>query len=269
VSPVTAPPAGTVERWGFDYVLSTDLHHKLSPPPPPKAFAPSPAVIRLERPGRPPELRVVTRAPKTPGPDAIRDPGRRAQVFHTFLHHELQAAELFCWAVLAFPDTPMPFRRGLLKIFADEIRHMALYAGHLSKLGHRFGDFPVRDWFWERIPPVEGPLGFVAVLGIGFEGANLDHAPRFAERFRAVGDEEGAAIEEQVGEEEIPHVRFALHWFEKLGGSLDFAAWKDALPAPLSPLVMRGRPLDRGARTRAGFPEAFSAALEAWDPERP
>ncbi len=58
-------------------------------------------------------------------------------------------------------------------------------------------------------------MGFVAALGIGLEGANLDHTARFAERFRAVGDEAGAALQERICAEEVPHVRFAASWFAR------------------------------------------------------
>jgi uncharacterized ferritin-like protein (DUF455 family) len=188
---------------------------------------------------------------------------------HTFLHHELQAAELMAWAVLAFPDTPLAFRRGQLAILDDEVRHMQLYRAYLEELGFAFGAFPVRDWFWERVPRAETPAQFVAVLGIGFEGGNLDHAARFAARLRAVDDEAGAAIEARVAEEEIPHARFALHWFEKFAGAADFATWMRHLPPPLSPLVMRGEPIDREARRRAGFSDAFIDELARWSARAP
>ena len=38
-------------------------------------------------------------------------------------------------------------------------------------------------------------------------------------------------------------------------------------PPPLSPLLMRGRPLHRDARRRGGQPEAFLDQLDAWQPD--
>jgi uncharacterized ferritin-like protein (DUF455 family) len=270
-------PAGTIERWAWEYVVTTSLDAKRAPPPPPRTFAPrsqalggaplaSPS-LRLAAPGRPPELRVAKRARKSPGPEAIRAPERRAALLHAFLHHELQAAELMCWAILAFSDAPEAFRAGLLGVARDEIRHMALYEEQLVALGSRFGAFPVRDWFWERVPNVTTPLGFVATFGIGLEGANLDHTARFAERFRAIGDEAGARIQERIGREEVPHVRFALRWFARWAPHpASFSAWTRALPPPLSPLLMRGAPLNRAARLEAGFEPAFVDELERWSP---
>lgn len=258
------PPPGTVERWAWDYVVAADLERKFILEPPPRVFEASPPERRTIRPGRDPRLTISAHAAKSPGRDALRIPARRAQLVHTFLHHELQAAELMCWAILAFPETPEGFRAGLAGIARDEVRHMLMYRAHLVTLGHAYGDFPVRDWFWERIPSSPTPIHFVATLGMGFEGANLDHTARFAERFRAAGDERGARLQEKVGDEEVPHIRFALHWFEHWTGGTDFATWVAHLPAPLSPILMRGAPIERAERRRAGFSENFLDRLTQW-----
>ncbi len=173
------------------------------------------------------------------------------------------------WALLAFPDAPLEFREGLVRIALDETRHMRMYAEHIARLGHRIGEFPVRDWFWTRVPTCRDPASFVAVMGLGLESANLEHTASFAARFRDAGDEEGARVQELVGLEEIAHVRFGVRWFEQFTGGLDFDAWTKALPEPLTPLLMRGRPLRRDARRRAGQTERFLDELEAWQPEPP
>jgi len=262
-----APPAGTLDRWAWEYLTSTDLVYKRAPPPPPRELTTGSAPLRLTHAGRPPELQVTTRGRKSPGPEALRAPERRAALLHTFLHHELQAAELMCWAILAFPETPEAFRLGLLGVARDEIRHLALYEAHLGALGYGYGAFPVRDWFWERIPQAASPVAFVAALGIGLEGANLDHTARFAARFRAVGDEAGAALQERICEEEVPHVRFALSWFARWTATeTSFKGWSAELTPPLSPLLMRGAPLNREARLLAGFSPAFIDELAQWSP---
>lgn len=216
-------------------------------------------------PGRPSVLRISPNATKSPGPVALRAPEKRAQLVHTFLHHELQAAELMAWAVLRFAEQPDAFLRGLAKIADDEIRHMHMYGDYLASLGFAYGDFPVRDWFWERVPTARDVRGFLAMFGMGFEAGNLDHTQRFAERFASIGDTNGAELQRVVGEEEIPHVRFALHWYSRISGAPPaFADWCSALPPPMSPMVMRGKPIAREARLRAGFSEEFLHDLEAW-----
>lgn len=262
-----ALPADSLQCWAYAYVMSERLEDKLALCAQPPIVATDCAPLRLERPGRPPELRVSSAKTKTPGAGALRDPRRRAALLHTFLHHELQAAELMCWALLAFPDTPAAFLRGLFAICQDEIRHMHMYAAHIAQLGCAVGEFPVRDWFWERAPAAQTPAAFLALMGLGFEAANLDHTRRFAERFRAAGDEAGAQLQETVAREEVPHVAFAAHWFRRFTGELSFEHWCAALPAPLSPMVMRGDPIDRAARAQAGIPEPFLDALSRWRPE--
>jgi len=258
----------TVEAWCRAFVLEKRLERKLAPPPPPDvegdgSWEREPRALRLPRPGRPPELRSVSRSPRTPALGALKSRDARARLVHTFLHHELQAAELFCWGLLAFPETPRAFRAGLLRLACEELGHLALYRAHLERLGRRAGDFPVRDWFWERVPTVASPSSLVALLGVGLEGANLEHSARFAEAFRAAGDVEGAAVLERVEADEVGHVAFAVRWFERLsGGPFDFDRWSDALPAPLTPALLFGRPLNRAARRRAGLDERFLARLE-------
>ncbi|MGA1522441.1 MAG: DUF455 family protein [Planctomycetota bacterium] len=256
----------TIESWATAFVTSTDLACKRRPPAIPATFDAVPAPLRLDAPGRPAELEVVAKSKRSLRQGELRDPTKRARLLHTFWHHELQAAELMAWAVLAFPETPEEFRRGLIRFCGDELRHMRMYEARLVEMGHRVGEFPVRDWFWQRVPSCETPLQFVALLGLGLEGANLDHADRYAEWFEAVGDLKGAAVQRAVGADEVAHVRFAAAWFARLGGgAVAFDAWADALVPPLSPTMFRGRPLNRVDRLRAGFPDEFLDALEAFE----
>lgn len=269
-----------MEGWCWELVTTRELERKLAPRPVPggpaadklpvrdemdsRQWEESPPTRRLLAPGRPPELERIERAPRAPRSAALTNSRARAHLVHTFLHHELQAAELFAWAILAFPGTPRGFRAGCLRLCQEELQHLALYREHLARLGFAVGAFPVRDWFWERVGAVPDALAFVALLGLGLEGANLEHSARFAAEFRAVGDKAGAGILERIEREEIAHVAFARRWFELwTGAPLDYERWRAALPAPLTPALFRGRPLNRRARTRAGFDQAFLARLEA------
>ena len=253
----------TVEAWALEYVATASLAHKLSPPPLPERWMAAPSCLRIAAPGRPPELHVRARREKMRGLGSAEG---RARALATFLHHELQAAELMAWAILAFADAPPAFRRGLAHITQDEVRHMRMYRAHMQHLGFDVGEFPVRDWFWERVPTSRDARAFVAVMGLGLESANLEHATSFAAKFREAGDEEGAELQERVGEEEIGHVRFGAKWFATFAGTLSFDAWRQALPEPLSPMLMRGSPIRRDARRMAGQPDDFIDELEAWTP---
>jgi len=261
------PVLDDVEAWAEHYVTTSALAVKLRPPPVPARFREAPVPLRISSPGRPPEFRTARRGQRTPKNEALKDPHYRARALHAFFHHELQAAELMCWALLAFSDAELEFRKGLVGICLDEIRHMNLYRAHIEALGSKLGDFGVRDWFWKRIPACNSKLSFVAVMGMGFEAANLEHAGDFAARFRAAGDEAGARLQERIAAEEIGHVRFATKWFARWTGGCDFDTWAAKLPPPLSPWVLHGDPVAREARLRAGMSADFVAALEAYVPE--
>ncbi len=256
----------TIERWARDFITTTSLEAKLAPPPPPTVFEAMPRREVVMQPGRPPELVARVGRKKGVKPGSLKDVAKRADVLHTFLHHELQAAELFAWAILAFPETPEPFRRGLLGICKDELRHMGLYRVHLETLGHPFGSMPINDWFWKRVPSEDLTApAFVARLGVGFEGGNLDHGSRFTAYFEAAGDSRAAAIQAQIVEDEVSHAAFGLHWFRAFTGGLDFDQWRALLPVPLTPAMTRGSEMNLEARRRAGFPQDFLDRLALFD----
>ncbi len=253
----------TIESWARDYLLSCDLSVKSRPGGPPPTWEHQPA-SKDHRPGRPPELKVTLQQPQAVKSSRLPEARVRAELMHKFWHHELQAAELMAWALLRFVDTPQKFRQGLVKIQLDEIRHMALYEAHIKSLGYRIGDFAVRDWMWQRVSQCTSPVSFVALLGIGLEGANLDHAERFARRLRVAGDEKGACIQEQIAREEIAHVSFAAYWFKTWTGDIDFETWRKHLPPDLTPLQFRGKHINQSERLKAKLPQSFLNDLQGW-----
>lgn len=255
----------SVEVWARELISTCSLQAKLEPPAPPARWEERPLPCRIERPGRPPELRPARRGLQVP--EDLTPASARAKLLHTFFHHELQAAELMCWALLAFNDAEPAFRQGLLGICLDELRHMRGYRTEIERLGFCIGDFAVRDWFWQRVPQCRNQIEFVALMGMGFEAANLEHAPLFGERLAAAGDERAAALQATIAREELGHVRFAVHWFERWTEGQSFARWRASLPQPLSPLLMRGKRFDREARQRAGMRDPFLTELELWREE--
>ena len=91
------------------------------------------------------------------------------------------------WAVLAYPQAPRAFRSGLVRIALDEIRHMHLYAAEVSRLGHRIGDFAVRDWFWERVPLATEPA--LLLLDEPAAGMNPQESRDLMDLIRWIRDE--------------------------------------------------------------------------------
>ena len=247
------------------------------------------APIRITEPGRPPGLAIVSgRSVRVPPIAGMRDPAQRARILHALANHELQAIELFAWALLAYPDAPAAFRRGLVAILVDEQRHFGLYRERLAALGVAFGDHPVTGHFWNKLDHLATPIDFVCAMGLTFENANLDFAGEYARAARACGDVATAEALERVHLDEIRHVHFAYVWLVRFdrersvggarsspkgeSGSIDRPPWQVYLEHaafPLGPRRARGATFDREARERAGLDAAFIDALAATEPTRP
>ncbi|MEM9489150.1 MAG: DUF455 family protein [Myxococcota bacterium] len=263
-------------------IESSSLDEKLALPGRLDDGEPGPA-MRLAEPGRPPELVIApARSVKVPPAAGMSDPAQRGRILHALANHELQAAELFAWALLAFPDAPAPFRRGLLAILADEQRHCQLYIECMSALGVTFGDYPVTGHFWGKIAAVATPLHFVCTMGLTFENANLDFAGEYARAAERAGDDQTCAVLDRVHRDEIRHVRFAWHWLRRLSEYRDsdgaqvaphgddaWAIYLDNIHWPLGPARARGRTFDRPSRVAAGLDDAFIDRLEQTQPKRP
>jgi len=252
-------------------VEATTLDGKLAPPPDGLDLEDLEPALRLTSPGRPANLPIVHgREAKVPPITGMRDRSQRARIIHALANHELQAIELFAWAVLAYPDAPIGFRRGLIAILADEQRHFHLYAGRLAALGTQFGDHGVTGHFWNKLDALPDPLAFACVMGLTFENANLDFAGEYARASREIGDVDTAEVLDRVHEDEIAHVHFGWLWMRKLGGDGDpWVQYTAHVQPPLGPHRARGATFDRSARERAGLDAAFIDRLASITPKRP
>jgi uncharacterized ferritin-like protein (DUF455 family) len=245
-------------------VTTEDLGVKLAPAPAGLTDdCPGPP-LRIDQPGRPKRLEFQRRI-EVPSIEGMPDPAQRPRILHALANHELQAAELFAWALLAFPDAPSDFRRGLLRILDDEQRHTRMYIARVEEAGARFGDFPVNGYFWSKIESITSPLRFLCAMSLTFENANLDHTIDYEEAARRAGDAKTAAVIERVHRDEIEHVRFGWTWLQVFKQE-DESAW-DAFQAnltwPLRPAKARGRSFHREGREAAGLDAEFIARLEA------
>jgi uncharacterized ferritin-like protein (DUF455 family) len=260
-----------VRDFALGVVAGDTLAAKLVPPPRPLAIVDREPPLNIAAPGRPSALRIVPgRAARVPPLAGMRDPAQRARIVHALANHELQAIELFAWALLAFPDAPAAFRRGLVAILADEQRHFALYDERLRAYGARFGDHPVTGHFWNKLDHFATPLAFVCAMGLTFEHANLDLSGDYAAAARACGDGALADAIAIVHADEIRHVRFAWRWLVRWAPDRDpWQAYLANVRAPLGPARARGPRLDRDARRRAGLTDAFVDALARIAPTRP
>lgn len=272
VAAVASTAASTFREFASALIAAETLDGKLAPPPAGLYDdAPFPAV-RVEAPRRPPGLEIVAgRRARTPPVEGMADPAQRRRILHAFANHELQAAELFAWALLAFPEAPAAFRRGLLGILADEQRHCRAYIARIEALGGRFGDVPVSGHFWRKAASIETPLDFVCAMGLTFENANLDFAAEHADAAERAGDTATAAALRMVHDDEVRHVAFAYEWLRawKPGDVSAWDAYCAAARPPHGPSRARGARYDAASRRAAGIDEDFVERLGATSPDRP
>jgi uncharacterized ferritin-like protein (DUF455 family) len=229
------------------------------------------AATRPDRPGRPAKLQFAARrtAPTMPPFGAWSDPLKRGLVHHILANHELQALEVMGWMLLAFPDAPPHFRRGLVDVMRDEQRHTRMHVERAAMLGVTFGDYPVNSYIWAKAMEFTCELDYLAGLPLVFEGANLDHTLEFAEAFVAAGDERSAALLRTIHRDEIGHVAFGIEWLRELkpDDAGDWETFVAHLHWPLRPHKARGAAFQRAARLAAGLSPEFVARLEAAGPD--
>jgi uncharacterized ferritin-like protein (DUF455 family) len=256
-----------IREFAARVLLSTDLEHKLRGPASTLTDGELGPPQRHPRPGRPEDLQFAPRrtAPAMPSPGAFVDTRARGVAHHIMANHELQALEVMAWTLLAFPDAPAEFRRGMVRIMADEQRHTRMHIERAQKLGIRFGELPVNCYIWNKAMAFENVLDYLAGLPLVFEGRNLDHTLEFADAFAAAGDERSAALMRVIHNDEIEHVRFGIEWLRLLkpAGMSDWDAFSGHLDWPLRPGKARGHVFQRAARQAAGLTPEFIDQLEA------
>lgn len=226
--------------------------------------------VWIDAPTRSDVLRMHKGAAKLPKLSALKDPVARQVTLERFAHHELQAAELFAWAILAFPDMPAGLRRGFLTTILEEQRHLGLYMDRLSALGSGLGQNKLSNYFWQHVPAIRAharPLeAFLAAMGLTLEQANLDFSMLYRDAFLQAGDEESAAAMQVVHDDEIGHVKLAAVWLPRLSQKPLAQAYQDAVPFPLSAARAKGRRFEVGARKKAGLDDAFIAYVQGAKP---
>ena len=222
--------------------------------------------LRVKRPGRGAALAIVpSTASRVPAAAGFCDPAQRPRILHALANHELQAVELFAWALLAFPDAPAAFRRGVLDILREEQAHVRLYQRRLEAYGKSLGDYPVTGYFWGKIDGLVTAAHFVCAMSLTFENANLDHTDEYAAAARSAGDQETAAVIDRIHDDEIGHVGFGWRWLKALKDEDEsmWSAYVSRIDWPLRPALARGANFSPEGRVAAGLEPEFIRRLEA------
>lgn len=189
---------------------------------------------------------------------------KRAVCLHRFAGHELLAVEIMAYALLAFPDSPKHFRKGLLNTLKEEQEHVRLYTARLLEMGVKLGDLPLYKHFWSYTPFLNSPLQYLSVMSLTFEMANLDFAPLYGKSFQRHGDPSSAALMNRILQDEMDHVSFGMHWLNKLKDPQESSwdSWRKNVPERLTVKRAKGFCLFEEHRRKAGVPEEWITAMK-------
>lgn len=253
-------------EWAYQILASDTLEEKLVAPDALTDEDPGAPLIWKE-PVRPPgmDLKFRTREEKLPSFQEHHDPDKRAICLHRFAGHELLAVEIMAYTLLAFPDAPKSFRKGVAHTLKEEQEHVRLYMSRMKQMGIQFGDLPLYRHFWSHTPHITSPLHYISLMSLTFEMANLDFAPMYGKSFRCHGDEDSALLMDRIALDEISHVRFGWQWLKnmKQEKETEWQAWEQALSTTkLTPKRAKGFVLHESPRLKAGIPQEWIDKLK-------
>lgn len=255
-----------LREWAIHILSADTLEDKLTDPGVWTDQTPGPSLI-WDEPTRPSGMGFCrrTREEKLPPFQDHHDPYKRALCMHRFAGHELLAVEIMAFALLAFPDAPSTFRRGLAHTMREEQGHVRLYMQQMERLGVKFGDLPLYRHFWMHTPYIQTPTHYVSMMSLTFEMANLDFAPMYGKSFAHHGDGDAAELMATILKDEIAHVKFGWRWLKQFsqGEQSDWDTWEKTLATTLlNPKRAKGFVIHEEPRKQAGIPEEWILKLK-------
>jgi uncharacterized ferritin-like protein (DUF455 family) len=256
-----------LREWAIQILSADTLEGKLTDPGAWTDQAPGSSLI-WDEPTRPPGMSFCRRSKeeKLPPFHEHHDPYKRALCMHRFAGHELLAVEIMAFALLAFPEAPSTFRRGLAHTMREEQGHVRLYMQQMERLGIKFGDLPLYRHFWKHTPYIQSPTHYVSMMSLTFEMANLDFAPMYGKSFAHYGDLEAAGLMATILKDEIAHVKFGWRWLKQFtqGIQSDWDVWEKTLASTLlTPKRAKGFVVHEEPRKQAGIPQEWISKLKA------
>ncbi len=251
-------------QWAIHILSGETLQEKLFTPETLTDHTPGPPLIWKE-PARSHELRFQKhfRKNRLPAFQDHKNLDSRVICLHRFAGHELLAVEIMAYALLAFPDAPSHFRKGLAHTLKEEQEHVRLYTKRLEEMGCKLEDLPLYRNFWSFVPHLTTPLKYISVMSLTFEMANLDFAPIYGSSFAKHGDLASAKLMEKILKDEIGHVSFGCKWLHKWKEEdvSDWDTWLKNIPPRAHPGRARGSIFFEENRKLAGVPDDWIKAL--------
>ncbi|MGD2170108.1 MAG: DUF455 family protein [Chlamydiota bacterium] len=244
-------------NWAHQILTSTKLEDKLfSPDKLTDTLAASPLIIK--EPARSYEMRFQKRSTseKLPPFHEHHLEDKRAICLHRFAGHELLAVEIMAYALLAFPQAPKSFRKGIANTLKEEQSHVKIYLTRMQEMGLSLGDLPLYKHFWSHVKFFTDPLKYLSAMSLTFEMANLDFAPHYKSSFERYGDFASAKIFDTIIKDEIKHVSFGYSWLTKLKdkNQSSWDAYTEHLNPLLSPKRSKGFIFQSNLRQKANIP---------------
>lgn len=250
--------------WAFQILTSDRLEDKLFSPEHLTDNTPG-APLLIKEPVRSIDLRFHkhTRKDRLPSLLALSSPDKRAVCLHRFAGHELLAVEIMAHALLAFPEAPKNFRRGLAHTLKEEQEHVRLYVERLRQMGVNFGDLPLYRHFWSYVHYINTPLKYLSMMSLTFEMANLDFAPIYGTAFASHGDFDSEKLMKQIFTDEIQHVAFGSKWLKNLKDPTlsPWETWLQNVHHRITPSRAKGSTYFPDHRRLAGIDEEWIGSL--------
>lgn len=264
-----------IREWALRILTSESLEDKLYYPETLTDYEPGTPFL-VKEPARSHEFRLQQyhKKEKLPPLHELKHRDQRIVCLHRFAGHELLAVEIMAYTLLAFPDAPASFRKGVAHTLKEEQGHVRLYSRRLEELGGAFGTLPLYRHFWIQTKFLHSPLHYISTMPLTLEMANLDFAPMFGKAFLQAGDEKSADLMATILNDEIDHVRFGVHWLRKFKPKEieEWDAWKETLSSMLlTPRRAKGSHFNATSRHHAGVSPVWIKKLQEFSlgPSRP
>ncbi len=247
-----------LREWAVSILSSDTLDGKLFAPEKLTDQNPGPPLL-WDEPTRPigMEFKKLKKSEKLPPLHDLHDPNKRAICLHRFAGHELLAVEIMAYTLLACPNAPTHFRKGLANTLKEEQEHVRLYMIEMKRLGIQFGDLPLYRHFWAHTKYIQNPVDYVSTMCLTLEMANLDFAPMYKAVFKRFEDSDAENLMQRIILDEISHVSFGYNWLKKFKPQekTAYEMWADSLSPLITPRHARGPIYHPEHRRKAGIDE--------------